>query len=45
VDGNLTTLKGHSVRMHNLTTYEETGGIAIDENTPKGDEGGPCVYW
>jgi hypothetical protein len=45
VNGELTTLKGHSIRIHNLDSHNKTGAIEIDENTPPDDGDGACVYW
>jgi hypothetical protein len=45
VNGELTTLKGHSVRMHNFDSHNKMGGIEIDKKKTQDDEGGPCVYW
>jgi hypothetical protein len=45
VNGELTFLKGHSIRIHNLDSHQITGAIEIDKNTPPDKGDGPCVVW
>ena len=43
VDGNVTTLKGHSIRNYNLDSAKRWWGIDLDEG--RVEEGDQCIYW
>ena len=42
VDGWVTTMKGHSVKIHNLDDFNSEGGFEIDMDRREGDM---CYYW
>ena len=43
VNGNVTTLKGHSIRIHDLDSGLSTGGIDLDTGADRNR--GNCYYW
>jgi hypothetical protein len=43
VNGNVTTLKGHSIRIHDLDSGSSTGGIDLDTGVDQNQD--ICYYW